>query len=92
VSRAEVAAVSFHPAIVAHAWPVIVTSHPFPHREWIIDAVPARVRREGHLTDERIGGLLIVSTPTIDSKSKASVPRRAATAEGQRYDAVELPT
>ncbi|MFI4989788.1 MAG: hypothetical protein ACHQHO_02570 [Solirubrobacterales bacterium] len=53
------------PAIVAHAWPVIVTSHPFPHRERIIDAVLSCVRREGHLTDERIGGLSIVSAEEL---------------------------
>jgi hypothetical protein len=53
------------PAIVAHAWPVIVTSHPFPHRERIIDAVLACVRREGHLTDGRIGGLSIVSAEEL---------------------------
>jgi hypothetical protein len=53
------------PSIVAHAWPVIVTSHPFPHREHIIETVERRVREAGHLQDERIGTLSIVSAEEL---------------------------
>jgi hypothetical protein len=53
------------PATVAHVWPVIVTSHPFPHRECIIAAVEKQVRKAGHLQGERIGGLAIVSAEEL---------------------------
>jgi hypothetical protein len=53
------------PATVAHVWPVIVASHPFPHRERIIAAVEKQVRKAGHLQGERIGGLAIVSAEEL---------------------------
>jgi hypothetical protein len=64
--RASSSAVSaVDPATVAHVWPVIVTSHPFPHRECIIAAVEKQVRKAGHLQGERIGGLAIVSAEEL---------------------------
>jgi len=53
------------PATVAHVWPVIVTSHPFPHRGRIIEAVENWVREAGHLQGERIGSLAIVSAEDL---------------------------
>ena len=53
------------PATVAHVWPVIVTSHPFPHRERIIAAVEKQVRKAEYLQGERIGGLAIVSAEEL---------------------------
>jgi hypothetical protein len=53
------------PAAVSRVWPVIVTSHPFPHRELIIRAVEQRVRDAGHLQGERIAGLAVVSAEEL---------------------------
>jgi hypothetical protein len=53
------------PATVAHAWPVIVTSHPFPHMPRIIAKAERRVREAGHLRGERVGGLAIVSAEEL---------------------------
>jgi hypothetical protein len=53
------------PSIIAHVWPVIVTSHPFPHREHIIEAIEKRVHEAGYLQDERIGTLSIVSAEEL---------------------------
>ena len=53
------------PATVAHVWPVIVTSHPFPHRERIIATVADQVRKAGYLQGERVGGLAMVSAEEL---------------------------
>ncbi len=53
------------PSIVAHAWPVIVTSHPFPHREHIIETIETRVCEAGYLQDERIGTLSVISAEEL---------------------------
>jgi hypothetical protein len=53
------------PVTVAHAWPVIVTSHPFPHLEGIIAKTEELVRKAGHLRDERVGRLAIVSAEEL---------------------------
>ncbi|MGH2911799.1 MAG: hypothetical protein ACRDJ3_04915, partial [Solirubrobacteraceae bacterium] len=48
------------PEMVSYAWPVIVTSHPFPHMEFVIDEVERQARMEGYLQHERVGRLAIV--------------------------------
>jgi hypothetical protein len=53
------------PATVSRVWPVIVTSHPFPHRELITRTVEALVRNAGHLRAERVAGLAIVSAEEL---------------------------
>ena len=53
------------PAIVSQVWPVIVTSHPFPHRELITRTVEARVRDAGYLCGERVAGLAIISAEEL---------------------------
>jgi hypothetical protein len=53
------------PPTVAHAWPVIVTSHPFPHAPTIVREAQQLVRDAGHLLGERIGDLAIVSAEEL---------------------------
>jgi hypothetical protein len=53
------------PDVVSRVWPVIVTSHPFPHRELIIRALKQRVRDAGHLQGDCIPGLAIVSAEEL---------------------------
>lgn len=53
------------PATVRHVWPVIVTSHAFPQMPWVMEEVEARVRAAGHLVDNRIGPLAIVSAEDL---------------------------
>lgn len=54
-----------HPAITKTAYPVIITSHDFPHAETIIEEVEETVRAAGYLTDNRIGPLSIVSAEEL---------------------------
>ncbi len=53
------------PALVAHAWPVLVTSHAFPHMEYILREVDRRIRAKGYLKHERVGSLAIVSAEEL---------------------------
>jgi hypothetical protein len=53
------------PTTVAHVWPVIVTSHPFPHMAAIIAKTEKLVRDAGHLQAERVGQLAIVSAEDL---------------------------
>jgi hypothetical protein len=53
------------PALVAHAWPVLVTSHAFPHMDYILREVDRRIRAKGYLQYERVGSLAIVSAEEL---------------------------
>ncbi len=53
------------PKMVAHVWPVIVTSHAFPHMELIVEVLERRLRDEGYLQQERVGRLGIVSAEEL---------------------------
>jgi hypothetical protein len=53
------------PALVAHAWPALVTSHPFPHMDYILREVDRLIRETGYLQDERVGSLAIVSAEEL---------------------------
>ena len=53
------------PATTYRAWPVIVTSHSFPHAETIMDAVRDGLRDEGYLRQEKAGDLAIVSAEDL---------------------------
>ena len=46
-------------------WPVIVTSHPFPHADTIMDEVRAAVRAENYLCQDKVGALAIVSAEDL---------------------------
>ncbi len=53
------------PALVAHAWPVLLTSHPFPHTDYVLRAVDSRIREKSFLQQERVGSLAIVSADEL---------------------------
>jgi hypothetical protein len=53
------------PAIVSHAWPVILVSHAFPHAETIMDEVRRAVAAQGYLRHPRAGDLAIVSAEDL---------------------------
>jgi hypothetical protein len=53
------------PALVAHAWPVLLTSHPFPHTDYILREVDSRIREKRFLQQERVGSLAIVSADEL---------------------------
>lgn len=53
------------PALVAHAWPVLVTSHAFPHMDYILREVDRLIREKGYLQHERVGSLAIVSAEEL---------------------------
>jgi hypothetical protein len=53
------------PALVSHAWPVIVTSHSFPHADYVTNYVLARVREEGYLQGDKVGDLAVVSAEEL---------------------------
>ncbi len=53
------------PALVAHAWPVLVTSHAFPHMDYILAEVDRLIREKGYLQHERVGSLAIVSAEEL---------------------------
>ena len=53
------------PANLNRVWPVIITSHPFPHAEFVTAYVMERVRAAGHLVDARIGPLAVVSAEEL---------------------------
>jgi hypothetical protein len=53
------------PANLHQVWPVIITSHPFPHAEFVTAYVTERVRAAGHLADARIGPLAVVSAEEL---------------------------
>jgi hypothetical protein len=52
-------------ATVSHVWPVIVTSHAFPHMELIVDVLERRLRDAGYLQQERVGRLAMVSAEEL---------------------------
>jgi hypothetical protein len=53
------------PAIVSHAWPVILMSHAFPHAETIMEEVSRAVAAQGFLHHPRAGDLAIVSAEDL---------------------------
>lgn len=53
------------PVLVAHAWPVLLTSHPFPHTDYILREVDSRIREKRFLQQERVGSLAIVSADEL---------------------------
>lgn len=53
------------PSTVAHVWPVIVTSHAFPHMAGIIAKTEDLVCAAGHLQGDRVGHLAIVSAEDL---------------------------
>jgi hypothetical protein len=63
------------PINVSRIWPVIVTSHPFPHRELITRTVERRVREAGHLRAAHVAGLAIISPRRSCSSARVSWSR-----------------
>lgn len=53
------------PTTVARIWPLIMTSHPFPHMEGILAKAEQLVRDAGHLQGDRVGDLAIVSAEEL---------------------------
>ena len=53
------------PKMVAHVWPVTVTSHAFPHMELIVEVLDRRLRDEGYLQQGRVGWLGIASAEEL---------------------------
>jgi hypothetical protein len=53
------------PALVSHVWPVIVTSHTFPHAETIMEEVSRIVAAEGYLRHPKAGHLAIISAEDL---------------------------
>jgi len=53
------------PATTSRIWPVIVTSHSFPHAETVMNAVRDALRDEGYLRQDKVGGLAIVSAEDL---------------------------
>jgi hypothetical protein len=53
------------PVLVAHVWPVLVTSHSFPHMDYILREVDRRIHEKEFLQHDRIGSLAIVSAEEL---------------------------
>jgi hypothetical protein len=53
------------PGAVRRAWPVVVTSHDFPHRDTIIEQVEAWLSEAGVFQNQRIGELAVVSAEEL---------------------------
>lgn len=53
------------PATAKRIWPVIVTSHAFPLRDQIDSAIEERLAAAGHLQDERIAPLAVISAEEL---------------------------
>jgi hypothetical protein len=53
------------PATTNRIWPVIVTSHSFPHAETVMDAVREGLREEGCLRQDKVDQLAIVSAEDL---------------------------
>jgi hypothetical protein len=53
------------PATTFRIWPVIVTSHSFPHAETVLDEVRDALRAEGLLCQDKVGELAIVSAEDL---------------------------
>jgi len=61
----EVDLAGIDPSTTSRVWPVVVTSHPFPHRETIIEQVQRWLTESADLADERIGELAVVSAEEL---------------------------
>ena len=46
-------------------WPVIVTSHSFPHADTVLQTIRGALRDAGHLQQDKAGGLAIVSAEDL---------------------------
>jgi hypothetical protein len=53
------------PTTTSRIWPVIVTSHSFPHAETVMDAVRDGLVQAGYLQQDKVGGLAIVSAEDL---------------------------
>jgi len=53
------------PATAKRVWPVIVTSHAFPLRDQIDIAIKERLAASGHLRDQRIAPLAVISAEEL---------------------------
>lgn len=53
------------PATAKRVWPVIVTSHAFPLRDQIDVAITERLAAAGHLQDQRIAPLAVISAEEL---------------------------
>lgn len=53
------------PATASRIWPVIVTSHAFPLRDQIDIAITERLASAGHLQDDRIAPLAVISAEEL---------------------------
>lgn len=53
------------PATTYQIWPVILTSHPFPHADTIMDEVRDALRAKNYLRQDKVGELAIVSAEDL---------------------------